>query len=87
MESKYKVLTILIIFIFLVFVSYNISNYMVHSKYSKITGTNMEIDELKSMIINNASVKDVLSKVNKIDEQIKFEHAVCFDEEQENGSS
>lgn len=67
-----------LVFIFLIFIliaSWNIGNYMVDQKYSKLTGINDEIEKTKELAGNNT---ELVEQLTIIDERVKFMNAVCF---------
>ncbi|MCM2325358.1 MAG: hypothetical protein NDI94_02755 [Candidatus Woesearchaeota archaeon] len=70
-----RVLLAVVVLIFLLFTSYNISSYIVAKRYQKSSYLNLEIAELKEMVKNNQTLYE---KLDKIDRDVQFLNAMCF---------
>ena len=74
-----RILLVIIMLIFLLFTSYNISNYLVNTKYNRISGINNEITDLKRMIANNENITELFFQADRIDKQVQFMNSLCFE--------
>lgn len=82
MNNKNKILLIIVVLIFLIFSSYNISNYMFYVKYNNAIayGSDQQLQEIKDLVAINEQKEVVIQKIDELQEQIRFEHKVCFNE-------
>lgn len=75
------ILTIIIILIFLLFTSFNISTHIVNTKYNKISGINSEISNLRDMVEKGENKEKIIEEINSVDKQIRFMNSLCFEED------
>ncbi len=80
MQNKNKILLIVVFLIFLIFASYNISAYAVQMKYNGTTGSDQQLQEIKELVAINGQKEVIIEKIEKLQEQLGFEHSICFQE-------
>lgn len=73
---KKRLKLVLVVIIFLMLLSWSLSNYIVTEKYSKSSAVTEDLKDLKLLVGNNTAA---IKKINLIEEKVSFINGFCFE--------